>query len=468
MGVRKARSLHALFGHGPAPPVMLPSFFCVRLNSTHSTARVPMGALVQAATAADAECGCRCVGPRTLEPEDPLRAKSSCESSGQCPPVEDLVERRPAKGPRIAGARAFEATPCLSPTWAPVSGPLSSPCASHGWAACCPGLLAEALEFDEPWAAAADQENDQIGEPYGLSLELTNGTFSGWTTCPGLLAEALEFGGATRGQTTEFYYQTCDTGGSTLVPRYGSSVKRPLPKICAYTKPRKRRCTLRHRLMRVNGAVRCKPPALGSLGFRPPPLGGSPVCAASLRPSHLTELHPAADCCPPASLGTLGCSPFPVGGSPVFDATLCTCYPGTPAACDAAFCKCRARPLFNATGLESCCCTCGLHAQDVCDTGGSGRPKGPGISPKFALSCRSADPDAVSLEKQTTVKCNPPCCSTCGLHARDVCRIGGSGWSQDPGTVPVFTQVCFTLLQLACPVHGSNNSQAAASHACSL
>ena len=37
----------------------------------------------------------------------------------------------------------------------------------------------------------------------------------------------------------------------------------------------------------------------------------------------------------------------------------------------------------------------------------------------------------------------------------------------DP-SVPVFTQVCFTLLQLACPVHGSNNSQAAASHACSL
>ena len=34
--------------------------------------------------------------------------------------------------------------------------------------------------------------------------------------------------------------------------------------------------------------------------------------------------------------------------------------------------------------------------------------------------------------------------------------------------LPVFTQVCFTLLQLACPVHGSNNSQAAASHACSL
>ena len=194
--------------------------------------------------------------------------------------------------------------------------------------------------------------------------------------------------------------------------------------------------------MRVNGAVRCKSPALGSLGFRPPPLGGSPVCTASLCPSHLTEQHPAADCCPPASQGTLGCSPFPVGGSPVFDATLCTNYPGTPAVCDAAFCKCRARPLFNATGLESCCCACGLHAQDVCDTGGSGRPKGQGISPKFALSCRSADPDAVSLEKQTTVKCNHPCCSTCGLHARDVRRIGGSGWSQDPGTSPFAAASC--------------------------
>ena len=283
------------------------------------------------------------------------------------PPVEDLVERRPAKGPRIAGARAFEATPCpptfhLSPTWAPVSGPLSSPCASHGWAACCPGLLAEALEFDEPWAAAADQENEtynQIGEPYGLSLELTNGIFSGWTTCPGLLAEALEFNGesctATRGQTAEPYCPTGDICGPTLVPRYVSSVKRPLPKICA---PRKRRCTLRHRLMRVNGTVRCKPPALGSLRFRPPPLGGSPVWAASLCPSHLTELHPAADCCPPALLGTLGCSPSPVGGSPVFDATLCTSYPGTPAVCDA-------RQLLHATGLEPFCCTCGLHAQEV-------------------------------------------------------------------------------------------------------
>ena len=69
------------------------------------------------------------------------------------------------------------------------------------------------------------------------------------------------------------------------------------------------------------------------------------MCAASLCPSHLTELHPAADCCPPASQGTLGCSPFPVGGSPVFDATLCTSYPGTPAVCDA-------RQLLHATGLE--------------------------------------------------------------------------------------------------------------------
>ena len=104
---------------------------------------------------ADAECACRCVGPRTLEPEDPQRAKSTCESTGQCPPVEDLVERRPANGLRIAGARALEATPCpptfhLSPTWAPVSGPFSSPCASHGWAACCPGLLAEAWSSMSP------------------------------------------------------------------------------------------------------------------------------------------------------------------------------------------------------------------------------------------------------------------------------------------------------------------------------
>ncbi|CAE7631987.1 unnamed protein product, partial [Symbiodinium microadriaticum] len=119
------------------------------------------------------------------------------------------------------------------------------------------------LEFDEPWAAAADQENEtynQIGEPYGLTLELTNGTFSGWTTCPGLLAEASEFGGelctATRGQTAESHCPTGDSCGPTLVPCYGSTNKRPLPKICAYAKPRKRRCTLRHRLMRVNGAVR--------------------------------------------------------------------------------------------------------------------------------------------------------------------------------------------------------------------
>ena len=111
-----------------------------------------------------------------------------------------------------------------------------------------------------------------------------------------------------REDTAESHCPTGDIGGSTLVPCYGSTNKRPLPKICAYAKPRKRRCTLRHRLMRVNGTARCKPPALGSLGFRPPPLGDSPVCAASLCPSHLTGQHPAA----------------PVGGSPVFDATLCT------------------------------------------------------------------------------------------------------------------------------------------------
>ncbi|CAE7898320.1 unnamed protein product, partial [Symbiodinium sp. KB8] len=62
------------------------------------------------------------------------------------------------------------------------------------------------LEFDEPWAAAADQENEtynQIGEPYGLTLELTNGTFSG--------------------QTAESHCPTGDSCGPTLVPCYGST-----------------------------------------------------------------------------------------------------------------------------------------------------------------------------------------------------------------------------------------------------
>ena len=270
------------------------------------------------------------------------------------------------------------------------------------------------------------------------------------------------------------YHQTGDTYGPTLVPRYGNFVgaggllprqpgcnensgsadKRPLPKICAYTKPRKRRRTMRCRLIRVDGTVRCKPPAPGSLGFRPLPLGGSPVCAATLCPSHQTEQNSAerhavpcqelghADCCPPALQGALGCSLSPLGGLPVNAATLCTCCPGTPAVCDAALCKCRARQLLHATGLELFCCTCGLHAQDICDTGGSGWPKGPGISPRLALSCRSADQNAVSFERQTTVECNLSCCHSCGLHARDVCCNGGSGRSQDPGTSPFAAASC--------------------------
>ena len=330
-------------------------------------------------------------------------------------------------------------------------------------AACCPGLLAEALEFDEPWAAEGGQENE---------------TSSGWNTCPGLLAEALEFNGefctATRGQTTELYHQTGDTCGPTLVPHNGnfdraggplsgqtgrnensgSTDKRPLPKICAYTKPRKRRRTMRCRPLRADGTVRCMPTAPGSLGFRPLPLGGSPVCAATLCPSHHTELNSAerhafpcqeigrAARCLPALQGALGFSPFPLGGLPVNDASLCTCCPGTPALCDAAFCKCRARQLFHATGLELFCCTCGLHAQDICDTGGSGWPKGPGISPRLALSCRSADPKAVSSERQTAVVCNPFCYPTCGLHARGVCCHGGSGLAR-----PRYIPACRDILQ---------------------
>ena len=46
------------------------------------------------------------------------------------------------------------------------------------------------------------------------------------------------------------------------------------------------------------------------------------------------------------------------------------------------------------------------------------------------------------LEKQISVECNLPCCSTCGLHARDVRCIGGSGWSQDPGTSPSAAASC--------------------------
>ena len=96
LGVRKARSLHASFGHGPALPVMLPSFFCVRLNSTHNTARVPMGALVL--RSAFVIFG-SCAGPTRNKPPKALGGRSSSPTLMRlsvC--LSKLLRRSPSQG----------------------------------------------------------------------------------------------------------------------------------------------------------------------------------------------------------------------------------------------------------------------------------------------------------------------------------------------------------------------------------
>ena len=96
LGVSKARSLHASFGHGPAPPVMLLSFFCVRLNSTHSTARVPMGALVL--RSAFGIFG-SCAGPTHNRPPKAPGGRSSSPTSMRlsvC--LSKLLRRSPSQG----------------------------------------------------------------------------------------------------------------------------------------------------------------------------------------------------------------------------------------------------------------------------------------------------------------------------------------------------------------------------------